>query len=180
MRQSSIVRNAFIVVCLVACLAILISAMSYRAPATWTQTYTSPQGVVMEPDHGAFYYWWLYHLSSSQPQPSYHVHVHQAPSTAYRSYTPAPYQPAPKMKPIDVSTPAPSVRTGGGFSAWGSGSGSSRSSGGFRGASSGSSRPPSPSGGYTRSGGGFSSSSSGGSSRSGGGFSSSSRSGGRR
>lgn len=138
--------------------------------AEWGQGYESPKGY-MQPDHGAFYYWWMTRVLLSDMQPSYHVYVvPPGYPVTYRPWTPqyAPTyqtrQPAPQ--PPTGLTASP--RTSGGFSGYSQpASPSPRTSGGF------SSRPvPAPS--SPRTSGGFSRPSPSPSPRSSGGFSGSS------
>lgn len=129
---------------------LLLSACSRQprqAEAPWGQGYETQSGY-MQPDHGWFYYWMLYHVLWSNPQPTYHVYVVPPgmPPT-YRPWTPTYRATTSAAAPRATVT---SPRTSGGFSAPSPASPSPRNSGGF-------SRPsasPSPS---PRSSGGFSS-----------------------
>jgi hypothetical protein len=57
-------------------LATTIGCGGNQPQQQWAQGYESPNGY-MQPDHGYFYYWMLYHTSFGmyQPQPVYHVYV---------------------------------------------------------------------------------------------------------
>lgn len=125
----------------------------YYAERPWGQGYETQQGY-MQPDHGWFYYWMLYHTFQN-PQPTYHVY--QAPIGYPPAYRPWHGQ-APRVyvTPPSILPPSPTTRSSGGFSQSATPAApptTTRSSGGF----SGFSRPATTSPPATRSSGGFSS-----------------------
>lgn len=103
----------------------------------WGQGYEAQNGY-MQPDHGWFYYWMLYHATVGmyEPRPTYHIYIPPAgypreyrPWRNVQSYSGYPYDRAPKpVKPASGATPA---RTSGGFSTPAPKPQDNRSTGGF-------------------------------------------------
>jgi hypothetical protein len=109
-----------LILCLSLAAIILASALgSACSPAPVNVQGYETQSGYMQPDHGYFYYWLMYHATVGvyQPRVSYHVYV--PPSgypTTYRPWYSRPSVPsyAPSYtRPYGAQTPA---RTSGGFS----------------------------------------------------------------
>lgn len=149
--------------CIVALCAAIGGCSTPPQAAQWGQGQETPQGY-MEPEHSFYYYYFMYHVLWSNPQPVYHVYI---PPPGYdRSYRPwytdrdryyRPRDVPPTSNPVaPVAQPAkpmqPAPRSTGGFSQPPAPKtqAAPRSSGGFA--------PPKPAPAAPRSSGGFSSS----------------------
>lgn len=118
-------RRTYLLLTVVFLLAVMLLIISLTvrprayayAERPWGQGYETQVGY-MEPDHGYLYYWMMYHVLWSNPQPTYHIYV---PPVGYaRTYRPWYPPPNPTIyQPATYSTPQPlppsSFKTGGSF-----------------------------------------------------------------
>lgn len=95
----------------------IVGAACRQVPPTYGQGYETTQGY-QQPDHSYFYYWMMYNVLLSNPQPTYHVYLPpQGYPVTYRPWQPAPRQPTYAIPPTTYRPLAPnSPRSTGGFS----------------------------------------------------------------